>query len=62
MADELSMALEALLRKAELQGDVDFLREGVRVLSQALRELKVTHHVGAHRHERTPQRLGQRNG
>jgi putative transposase len=62
MADELRMALRELLRKAELDGDVDFLREGVRVLSQALLELEVTRHVGAERHERTAERTGQRNG
>ncbi len=36
MADTVSMALAELVRKAELNGDVDFLREGVRVLSQAV--------------------------
>jgi hypothetical protein len=29
MADELRMALDELLRKAELERDADFLREGV---------------------------------
>ena len=62
MADELRMALAELLRKAELERDADFLREGVRVLSQALMELEITQHVGAERHERTPERTGQRNG
>src|SRR5260370_645605 len=62
MTDELSMALEELLRKAQLSEDVDFLREGVRVFSQALMELEVTQHVGAGRHERTSGRTGQRNG
>jgi putative transposase len=62
MADELRMALAELLRKAELEGDADFLREGVRVLSQALMELEVTRHVGAERHARTAERTGQRNG
>ena len=38
MADDVRMALAELLRKAEQNGDVDFLREGVRVLSQALME------------------------
>src|SRR5919206_95185 len=41
MADELSMALWELLRKAELEQDTDFLREGVRLLSQALLDLEV---------------------
>jgi putative transposase len=62
MADELRMALEDLLRKAALDGDTDFLREGVGVRSQALMEVEVTQHLGAERHERTPGRTGQRNG
>ncbi len=62
MADDLRMALLDLLRKAELERDVDFLREGVRVLSQTLMELEVTHHIGAERHERSSARSGQRNG
>jgi putative transposase len=62
MTDALSIGLTKLLRKAELDGDVDFLREGVRVFSQALMELEVTAHVGAERHARTPERTGQRNG
>jgi hypothetical protein len=62
MADELSMALMELLRKAEMDQDVDFLREGIRTLSQALMELEVSQHLGAERHERTPERTGQRNG
>ena len=47
MADELSMALMELLRKAELDQDVDFLREGVRTLSQALMELEVSQALGS---------------
>jgi transposase-like protein len=62
MADEMRMALEGLLRKAEEHGDVNSLRDGTRVLSEALMELEVTRHVGAERHERTPERTGQRNG
>ena len=56
MADEMRMALEALLRKAEPGEDVEFLREGVRVFSEALMEVEVARHVGAGRHERTGQR------
>src|SRR5215218_6122132 len=62
MADTVSMALAELVRKAELNGDVDFLREGVRVLSQALMEVEVSQHLGAERYERTAERAGQRNG
>src|SRR6266571_2923087 len=56
MADTVSMALAELVRKAEQQGDVDFLREGVRVLSQALMEVEVSQHIGAERYERSPER------
>jgi putative transposase len=62
MADEYRMALKELLRKAQMEGDVDFLREGVRVLSQAVMELEVSQQLGAERYERIPERTGQRNG
>ncbi len=62
MAEDLSMALRELLCKAELERDADFLREGVRLLGQALMELEVTEHLGAERHERSPLRTGVRNG
>lgn len=39
MAEDLRMALQELMRKAELDGDVDFLRDGARVLDQELMEL-----------------------
>jgi transposase-like protein len=62
MAEDVRMALAALLRKAEVEPGVDVLREGVRVLAEAVMELEVSQHVGAERHERTPERSGQRNG
>ncbi len=62
MADELRMALSELLRKAQMEGDADFLREGVRVLGQALMELEVSQQIGAERYELTPERTNQRNG
>ena len=62
MADELRIGLAGLLRKAKMEHDADFLKEGIRVLSQALMEMEVEEHVGAARHERTPGRVGQRNG
>src|ERR671929_461607 len=61
MADELRMALGEVLRKAGVE-QADFLREGVRVLAQELMELEVAEHLGAERHERTPERSGYRNG
>jgi putative transposase len=62
MADELRIGLQGLLRKAMIDEDADFLKEGVRVLSQALMEMEVQEHVGAARHERSAGRTGQRNG
>ena len=62
MTDELRIGLWELLRKARMDGDADFLKEGVRVLSQALMELEVEEHVGAGRHERAEGRTGHRNG
>jgi transposase-like protein len=62
MADELRIGLQELLRKARMEHDANLLKEGVRVLSQALMEMEVEEHVGASRHERTPGRTGQRNG
>jgi transposase-like protein len=62
MADDFRMALTELLRKAEMETDTDFLRDGVRMLAQELMELEVSQHVGADRYERTPARTGQRNG
>jgi putative transposase len=55
------MELYELLRKAE-SADVDFLREGVRTLAQALMEVEVAAQIGAERGERTPQRVTHRNG
>jgi putative transposase len=62
MADAVRMALAELLRKADTDPGLDVLREGVRVLAEALMELEVTQHVGAERHARSPERSGQRNG
>jgi Transposase, Mutator family len=62
VADELRIGLSELLRKAMIEQDADFLKEGVRVLSQALMEMEVQEHVGAARHERGAGRTGQRNG
>ena len=60
MADELRIGLSELLHKAMIEHDADFLKEGVRVLSQALMEMEVEEHVGAPRHERSagPASLG----
>jgi putative transposase len=57
------MALLEMLRKATADGDTDFLREGVRVLAQAVMEAEVTELTGAPKGERDPdRRLTHRNG
>jgi putative transposase len=55
------MELYELLRKAE-GAEVDFLREGVQTLAQALMEVEVSARIGAERGQRTPERVTQRNG
>ena len=47
VADELRIGLSELLRKAMIEQDAGFLKEGIRVLSQALMEMEVEEHVGA---------------
>src|SRR3954454_13338606 len=48
------MDLSAFIGKLLEEQDGDFLREGIRVLSQALMETEVAGLIGADRHERTP--------
>jgi transposase-like protein len=62
VADGVRMALAELLRKADADPGLDVLREGLRVLAQALMEVEVEQHLGAERHERPPERSGRRNG
>ncbi len=62
MADELRIGLAELLRKARMEHDADFLKEGVRLLSQVIMEMEVEEYIGATRHERTEGRSGHRNG
>lgn len=57
------MAVLETVRKAIADGDVDFLREGVRVLAQAVMEAEVSELTGVPRGERNPaERLTHRNG
>jgi putative transposase len=57
------MALLEMLRKATADGDTDFLREGVRVLAQAVMEAEVSELTGLPKGERDPdRRLTSRNG
>lgn len=59
-----SMNLMELIRKSRDDGaDLDFLREGIRILAQAMMEADVTAQIGAARNERAPeQRTTHRNG
>lgn len=61
MAKERMTLLE-LLRKVGVEEDVDFLREGVRMLAEAIMELEVTEKTGAGLYERSPGRATYRNG
>jgi transposase-like protein len=54
--------LSAFVGKLLEEQDGDVLREGIRVLSQALMETEVAARIGADRHERTPDRTSHRNG
>jgi putative transposase len=50
------------LRKAGSEGDVDFLREGIKVLAEAVMEMEVTRKTGAGLYERSDGRHNYRNG
>ena len=51
-----------LLRKQAAGGDLDFLREAVAVLAEAVMEAEVTAQAGAAYGERSPGRTSWRNG
>jgi len=57
-----SMDLLGLLRKRAMDADMDFLREAMGVLVQAIMEAEVVAKTGAGYGERTADRLTQRNG
>ena len=54
--------LSAFVGKLLEEQDGDVLREGIRVLAQALMESEVAGLIGAERHERTGERTAYRNG
>jgi transposase-like protein len=56
------MDLSAFVGKLLEEQDGDVLREGIRVLSQALMETEVAGLIGAERYERTGERTAYRNG
>src|SRR5690606_32120923 len=57
-----SVDLLGLLRKQATEADLDFLREAVAVLAEALMDAEVSLQIGAEYGERTPTRTTQRNG
>ena len=61
MAKDRIVLLEQL-RKAGMDGNVDFLREGIRMLAEALMELEIKDNTGADLYERSDDRVSYRNG
>ena len=57
-----SMDLLELLRKRGMDGDVDLLREALRVLVDGIMDAEVSAQIGAERGERSPERVTYRNG
>ena len=57
-----SVNLLELLRKQAAGGDLDFLREAVAVLAEAVMEAEVAAQAGAAYGERSPERITRRNG
>ena len=55
------MDLLELLRKGGMDGDVDFLREALRVLVEGVMDAEVSARIGAEYGERSPERVTQRN-
>ena len=56
------MDLLELLRKRGMDGDVDFLREALRVLVDGIMDAEVSAQIGAQHGERSPGRVTYRNG
>jgi len=61
MARDRILLLEQL-RKAGMDGDVDFLRDGLRMLAEAFMDLEIKDQTGAELYERSGERQSYRNG
>lgn len=59
---DISMALLEYLRKHGLDQDSNFLKEGIRLLSEMVMDLEVSEQIRAGKYERNPQRRTYRNG
>jgi putative transposase len=57
-----SMDITSFVGKLLEQDDVDALREGVRVLAQAVMETEVSSQIGATPYERSSERIANRTG
>jgi putative transposase len=57
-----TIALKEYLSNMGVEGDTDFLRQSIEMLSQMLMELEVEQQIGAAKHERTKVRSTYRNG
>src|SRR4030065_1129562 len=57
-----SVALKQYLSNIGLDGDVDFLRDSIQLMTQMLIEREAEEKIGAEKHERTPKRSNHRNG
>ena len=55
------MDLLELLRKRGMDGDVDLLREALRVLVDGIMDAEVSAQIGAQHGERSPERVTYRN-
>ena len=56
------MDITSFVGKLPEENDVDLLREGVRVLAQAVMETEVSSQIGAGPYERSSERLAYRGG
>jgi putative transposase len=56
------MDVSSFIGKLLEEHDVDVLREGVRILAQALMDAEVSSQIGAELYERTEARTAHRNG
>ncbi|MFC2032401.1 transposase [Chloroflexota bacterium] len=61
MAKDRILLLEQL-RKAGMNGDVDFLRDGLRMLAKTFMDLEIKSKTGAELYERSGDRQSYRNG
>lgn len=57
-----TIALKQYLSNIGLDGDVDFLRDSIQLMTQMLIELEAEEQMGAEKHARTPERSNHRNG